>query len=100
MILKDVARADAAVPSFSRQGSTADKTIHAEGRIKGQEQLLTVREVAKWLQVSSGWVHDHATGRRKPVLPCVKLGKLLRFRPSEVVAWLEELRNLSIRRAA
>ena len=29
-------------------------------------ELLTVQEVAKMLNVSTGWVRDHATGRRKP----------------------------------
>ena len=54
-------------------------------------KLLTVSEVAEWLNVSSGWVRDHATGRRQPVLPSIKLGKSLRFDESEVSQWLKEL---------
>jgi excisionase family DNA binding protein len=50
--------------------------------------LLSVGEVAEWLNVSSGWVYDHAIGRRRPVLPSVKLGKALRFHEDEVNAWL------------
>jgi excisionase family DNA binding protein len=45
--------------------------------------LIGPEEVAKWLGVSSGWVRDHAT-RKTPRIPSVKVGKLLRFRPSDV----------------
>lgn len=53
--------------------------------------LLKATEVAKWLHVSTGWVFDHAHGRRQPILPCVKLGKAIRFRQDEVEIWLETL---------
>jgi len=52
--------------------------------------LMTVDEVAKWLAVSKGWVHDHAGGRRRPVLPHVKLGKSVRFRVQDVEAFITE----------
>jgi len=56
-------------------------------------KLLTVPEVARWLSVSASWVRDHATGRRRPALPCVKLGKSLRFEGDVVAKWLEALRQ-------
>ena len=56
-------------------------------------KLLTVPEVARWLAVSPSWVRDHATGRRRPVLPCVKLGKSLRFEEDVVAKWIEALRQ-------
>lgn len=37
-------------------------------------KLLSVSEVAEWLGVSSAWVRDHASGRREPKLPAIKLG--------------------------
>lgn len=40
-------------------------------------------EVAQWLGVSAGWVRDHAT-RKEPRLPTVRLGKLMRFRATDV----------------
>jgi len=58
-------------------------------------KLLTVPEVARWLAVSPSWVRDHATGRRRPPLPCVKLGKSLRFEPTVLAEWLETLRRAS-----
>jgi len=50
-----------------------------------------VREVAEWLSISETWVRHHATGRRRPVLPCVRLGKALRFDEAEVAAWLKQM---------
>jgi excisionase family DNA binding protein len=54
---------------------------------------MTATQVAKWLNVSIGWVFDHASGRRRPILPSVKLGKSTRFDEDEVNAWLRDLRQ-------
>jgi hypothetical protein len=40
-----------------------------------RSQLLTVRQVPEWLNVSPSWVRDHATNRHRPALPSLKLGK-------------------------
>jgi hypothetical protein len=56
--------------------------------------LLTPNEVAQILNVSPSWVRDHAT-RKQPRIPVIKLGKLLRFRPEDIILFLEELRTLA-----
>jgi excisionase family DNA binding protein len=56
-------------------------------------RLLTVPEVAEWLNVSPGWVRDHAGGRRRPRLPSIRLGKSLRFDEGAVSRWLDELQG-------
>ena len=56
-------------------------------------RLLTVDEVSNWLAVSPSWVRDHATGRRRPNLPHIKLGKSLRFDEKRVAEWLNALRR-------
>jgi excisionase family DNA binding protein len=48
-----------------------------------RERLLTSQEVATWLGVSKAWVYDHTT-RKRPLLPCVRLGEMTRFRITEV----------------
>jgi hypothetical protein len=55
----------------------------------GPDRLLTVEDVAGFLQVSAVWVRDHAT-RKQPRLPVVRVGKLLRFRPHEIEKWIRE----------
>ena len=55
--------------------------------MKSEPKLLTPKEVAKWLDVSVDWVHNHAT-RKNPRLPVVRIGKLLRFRNEDVEAFI------------
>lgn len=55
-------------------------------------KLLTIADVANQLNASRAWVRDHAT-RRNPRIPCVRLGgrrALLRFRPADVEAFIEQ----------
>lgn len=54
-----------------------------------REKLLTVDEVAKWLDVSREWVRSHANGNRQPGIPCVLVGKLLRFRRADIESFIE-----------
>ena len=44
--------------------------------MKSEQELLTPKEVAKWLDVSVDWVQDHAI-RKNPRLPVVRIGKLV-----------------------
>jgi excisionase family DNA binding protein len=62
--------------------------------------LLTAGEVAEWLHVSRGWIHDHASGRRRPVLPSIKLGKSLRFNEDAINRWIQALTAVNEERAA
>lgn len=45
----------------------------------GRDQVYTVAEVAQRYRVRPGWVTDHCTGKRQPVLPGMKIGKSWRF---------------------
>jgi excisionase family DNA binding protein len=53
----------------------------------GAGRLLTVDEVAQWLQVKPGtiyqWVHEG-------YIPVVKLGSLVRFSPGSVTQWIQK----------
>jgi len=56
-------------------------------------QLVKAREVAKKLGVSISWVIQHASGKRKPYLPAVKMGpgrSPLRFDPNDVEKFIED----------
>jgi len=53
------------------------------------EKLLDVFQVAELLSVSPDWVRSHANGNRQPALPCISLGKLLRFRRADIEAFIE-----------
>jgi len=53
------------------------------------ERLLTPKEVAELLAVSTAWVLDHSS-RRRPRLASVKLGKAVRFRRADVEEFIRE----------
>lgn len=48
------------------------------------DAMLEVEEVAAWLRVNAHWVRAHAKGKRRPVLPGIKVGKYWRFRKGTV----------------
>lgn len=50
------------------------------------EQLMSVDQVAKYLQLNRSTVYDWA---QKGKLPAIKLGQLWRFRRGEIDTWLE-----------
>jgi excisionase family DNA binding protein len=55
--------------------------------------LLTPEEVAERLAVSVAWVRSQTRSRayvrEKDPLPCVRLGKFVRFRWTDIEQWLE-----------
>jgi len=53
----------------------------------------TAREVARRLKVSVTWVTTHASGKYKPVLPSFKLGGAVRFKASDIDAFLERCKR-------
>ena len=65
-------------------------------------QLVKAREVANKLGVSVSWVIQHASGKRKPYLPAIKMGpgrSPLRFDPSDIERFIEDCRGLAGRRS-
>ena len=54
------------------------------------EPLLDVRQVARLLNQSEGWVRDHAGGHKRPYIASIKNGKSLRFRPEDIRAYVEQ----------
>jgi len=52
--------------------------------------LLTVKEVATLLRISEGWVREHATGRRRPAIKSIRLGRAIRFRHEDIAQFIEE----------
>ena len=59
-------------------------------------------DVAKKLGVSISWVVQHASGKRRPYLPAVKMGpgrSPLRFDPSDVEKFIDDCRRIAGQRA-
>jgi len=51
------------------------------------EQLWDVNDVAKYLKVSRSWVYQRVAAG---LLPCTRIGALVRFRPSRIRALARE----------
>jgi excisionase family DNA binding protein len=54
------------------------------------EKLLSAEQVARTLNVSTAWVYDHAD-RKRPLIPSVRLGRAVRFRPEDVEQFIREM---------
>ena len=50
------------------------------------EKLLTARQVSELLEVKTSTVYDWAS---RGTIPFVKLGRLIRFKKSDVFRWVE-----------
>lgn len=64
------------------------------------DPLLSAKQVAEWLLVSEAWVRQHASGQRRvkqPEIPCVRLGSNVRFRKTDVDAYLERLAKAALK---
>jgi excisionase family DNA binding protein len=55
-------------------------------------ELLTVKDVAALLKVPMSWVYERTRKRGIERIPGFRLGKYLRFREGDVLAWLERQR--------
>ena len=65
-------------------------------------QLVRARDVAKKLGVSISWVIQHASGKRRPYLPAIKMGSgrsPLRFDPVDVERFIDDCRCIAGHRA-
>jgi len=51
-------------------------------------QIFTLKEVAQRLKVSERWVYEKTRRRSQKPLPCIHIGRYLRFDWSRVSAWL------------
>lgn len=55
--------------------------------VQGPEiNLKTIEEMAERLSVPRSWIYART---RKNEIPCIRVGKYLRFREDEVMEWLE-----------
>ncbi|PKN68052.1 MAG: DNA-binding protein [Deltaproteobacteria bacterium HGW-Deltaproteobacteria-15] len=54
------------------------------------EPLLKPEELAQALKVSLTWIYARSRVRGEGAMPCIRCGKYLRFRLSDVLAWLKE----------
>jgi excisionase family DNA binding protein len=69
----------------------------AETAIAIGDELLTVHDAARLLNVSVSWIYEHTRDEAADRLPFVKLGKYLRFDRSDLRAYVDAKRAASRR---
>lgn len=55
-------------------------------------ELLTVKEAARFLKVPVTWIYEHVRPESRDRLPSVKLGKYLRFDDRDLRAYVDAKR--------
>lgn len=78
--------------TIEEQMETLAMDAAKNAKFQPPEKLLTPDDVAQWLGVSVAFIRDHAT-RKEPRIPVVRFGKLMRFRASDVEAFIEKWRR-------
>ncbi len=54
------------------------------------ENILTPEEVAERLKVPPSWVYEKTRARCRNPIPCLRLGRYVRFDWAAVVTWLSQ----------
>lgn len=57
--------------------------------IQSSGTLLTIGEMAAKLRVPVSWLYSRTRQRGADSIPCVRVGKYLRFTETEVMNWIE-----------
>ena len=79
------------VPSSEHTSHPIESTALSQSiAVTENGRLMNARQVAAKLGVSERWVRDHTT-RRSPRIRGLKMGSLMRYRLSDVEAFLAEL---------
>ena len=70
----------------------ADQRADADSAISIGDELLTVHDAARLLNVSVSWVYEHTRDDAEDRLPFVKLGKYVRFDRTDLRAYIDAKR--------
>ena len=70
----------------------AERHSDADSAVAIGDELLTVHDAARFLNVSVSWVYEHTRDDAHDRLPFVKLGKYLRFDRTDLRAYVDAKR--------
>lgn len=75
----------------------AERHVSADTSLAIRDELLTVHDAARVLNVSVSWIYGHTRDHAEDRLPFVKLGKYLRFDRADLRAYIDAKRAASRR---
>ena len=53
-------------------------------------ELMTIKELAQKLKVPVSWIYSRTRLRGPDSIPCIRVGKYLRFEEEKVMEWLRK----------
>ena len=53
------------------------------------KELLTINELADLLKIPVSWIYSRTRIKSEESIPCVRIGKYVRFDECEVLEWLK-----------
>ena len=65
-------------------------TVREGNSANNPSQILTLAELAQRLKVSERWVYEKSRRRCLNPLPCIRIGRYLRFDWASVSSWLRQ----------
>jgi len=68
--------------------SAASSGPEASANLVQAEDVITPEELAARLKVRDSWVYEKTRGRCRNPIPCLRLGRYVRFNWLAVTAWL------------
>lgn len=76
--------------------SPAASNLPCSDKTAAFERLLTIAEVAEWMAISERQVHKLT---RRDGLPCLKIGRLVRYDMDSIHDWIKEQGGIETRKA-
>lgn len=52
------------------------------------KKLLTIKELADLLKIPVSWIYSRTRIKSEDSIPCVRIGKYVRFVEEEVIEWI------------
>jgi len=87
----DIRDLDAWIDEQSGSANSNQLKAPAPSMVQDAMEILTPEEVAKRLKVSVRWVYEKRRPRAKNPIPCLPMGRYIRFDWNRVLKWLNEL---------
>ena len=76
--------------SFARGQDTSVPIVVRGPSAVDPSHILTLPELAERLKVSERWVYEKSRRRCQNPLPCIRIGRYLRFDWTSVSSWLRQ----------
>lgn len=54
------------------------------------KEFLTINELSELLKIPKSWIYSRTRIKDKNSIPCIRIGKYVRFNAADVIEWLNQ----------